>query len=53
MGAYAIILGCFLFALSFAIPPFEPVVREEPIYTRQDPESFANQLMWMGQDDGQ
>ena len=52
MSVYAAILVCVLFALSFMIPPFEPVQKEEPTYTRERSDSFVNQLMWMGQDDG-
>lgn len=53
MSLYAITVFCVIFVSAFFIPPFLPAVKDEPTYTREDAESFANQLMWMGQDDGQ
>ena len=52
MGALSVVLFMgLLTAFGFLFPPFEPVQRDNT-YQRSD-DSFANQLMWMGQDDGE
>lgn len=50
-GTFAFFL--MLMLIGHICPAFTTVIRDEPSYTREDSDSFANQLMWMGQDDGQ
>lgn len=51
--SYALVLSVMMLVLSFMIPPFAPVQNDEVTYARHNSDSFANQLMWMGQDDGE
>lgn len=53
MGPFSVTLGMLALLIAGSLLPQGGIVIEEKEFYPQSNESFANQLMWMGQDDGQ